>query len=95
MKHVVCRVLGHRLPRRKRPFFLTDRYQRCERCGKNLEFLTAASFDESAAEEVINTIAVLCHAPRMQMQLIPQRSFAADHGNVYKIATCITFGKVD
>jgi len=36
MKRVLCRVVGHRLPRRKRPFFLTDRYQRCERCGKRV-----------------------------------------------------------
>ena len=31
-----CRLLGHRLPRRRRPFFLTERYQRCERCGKRI-----------------------------------------------------------
>ena len=36
MKRVLCGVLGHRLPRRKRPFFLTDRHQRCERCGKRV-----------------------------------------------------------
>jgi hypothetical protein len=24
------------LPRRKRPFFLTDRFQRCERCGERV-----------------------------------------------------------
>ena len=29
-------ILGHRLPRRRRPFFLTERYQRCERCGKRV-----------------------------------------------------------
>jgi hypothetical protein len=28
-----CRLFGHKLPRRKRPFFLTERFQRCERCG--------------------------------------------------------------
>ena len=28
-----CRLLGHKLPRRKRPFFLTERFQSCERCG--------------------------------------------------------------
>ena len=27
MRRVVCRIVGHRLPRRKRPFFLTDRYR--------------------------------------------------------------------
>ena len=31
-----CRVFGHKLPRRRRPFFLTERYQRCERCGKRV-----------------------------------------------------------
>ena len=31
-----CRVLGHKLPRRKRPFFLTERFQRCDRCGKRV-----------------------------------------------------------
>ncbi|MGH3033226.1 MAG: hypothetical protein ACRDON_01550 [Gaiellaceae bacterium] len=32
---LMCRVLGHRLPRRKRPFFLLEPpLQRCERCGK-------------------------------------------------------------
>ena len=31
-----CRLFGHRLPRRRRPFFLTERYQRCERCGKRV-----------------------------------------------------------
>jgi hypothetical protein len=31
-----CRLLGHRLPRSRRPFFLTERYQRCERCGKRV-----------------------------------------------------------
>jgi NADPH:quinone reductase-like Zn-dependent oxidoreductase len=31
-----CRLFGHRLPRRRRPFFLTERYQRCERCGKRI-----------------------------------------------------------
>ena len=31
-----CRVFGHRLPRRRRPFFLTERYQRCERCGRRM-----------------------------------------------------------
>lgn len=36
MKRILCRVVGHRLPRRKRPFFLTDRHQRCERCGKRV-----------------------------------------------------------
>jgi DNA-directed RNA polymerase subunit RPC12/RpoP len=29
----LCGVIGHKLPRRKRPFFLIDRFQRCERCG--------------------------------------------------------------
>jgi len=29
-------MFGHRLPKRKRPFFLTERYQRCERCGKRI-----------------------------------------------------------
>ncbi|MBI4171360.1 MAG: hypothetical protein HY511_01230 [Actinobacteria bacterium] len=32
-RSLLCRVLGHRLPRSKRPFFLTERFQRCERCG--------------------------------------------------------------
>jgi hypothetical protein len=36
MKRIRCRVLGHRLPRRKRPFFLIERYQRCERCGERV-----------------------------------------------------------
>jgi hypothetical protein len=36
MKRVLCRIAGHKLPRRKRPFFLTDRYQRCDRCGKRI-----------------------------------------------------------
>lgn len=31
-----CRILGHKLPRSRRPFFLTERYQRCERCGKRV-----------------------------------------------------------
>jgi Prophage protein (DUF1660) len=31
-----CRIFGHRLPRSRRPFFLTERYQRCERCGKRV-----------------------------------------------------------
>jgi hypothetical protein len=33
MRRVLCRIVGHRLPRRRRPFFLTERYQHCERCG--------------------------------------------------------------
>jgi hypothetical protein len=33
MRELLCKVLGHKLPRRKRPFFLIERYQRCERCG--------------------------------------------------------------
>jgi len=33
---LVCRVFGHRLPRSKRPFFLTERFQRCERCGERV-----------------------------------------------------------
>jgi uncharacterized membrane protein YGL010W len=32
----ICRVVGHRLPRRRRPFFLTDLFQRCERCGERV-----------------------------------------------------------
>jgi hypothetical protein len=36
MKRILCRVVGHRLPRRKRPFFLIERYQRCERCGERV-----------------------------------------------------------
>jgi hypothetical protein len=31
-----CRVFGHRLPRWKRPFFLTERVRRCERCGERV-----------------------------------------------------------
>jgi hypothetical protein len=37
MRHLTCRVLGHKLPRRRRPFFLTERFQRCERCGKRVK----------------------------------------------------------
>jgi len=33
MRRLLCRVLGHKLPRRRRPFFLTERFQHCERCG--------------------------------------------------------------
>ena len=33
---VLCRVVGHRLPRRKRPFFITEHFQRCERCGERV-----------------------------------------------------------
>jgi hypothetical protein len=36
VRRVLCNVLGHRLPRRKRPFFLIERYQRCERCGERV-----------------------------------------------------------
>jgi hypothetical protein len=36
MRRVICRVLGHKLPRRRRPFFLTERFQRCERCGERV-----------------------------------------------------------
>jgi len=36
MRRVICRALGHKLPRRRRPFFLTERYQRCERCGERV-----------------------------------------------------------
>jgi len=32
----MCDVFGHRVPRRRRPFFLTDRYQRCERCRSQI-----------------------------------------------------------
>lgn len=35
-RSLLCRVIGHRLPRRKRPFFLTERFQRCERCGERV-----------------------------------------------------------
>jgi hypothetical protein len=28
----MCDIFGHRLSRRRRPFFLIERYQRCERC---------------------------------------------------------------
>jgi hypothetical protein len=31
---MVCAAIGHRLPRRGRPFFLAERFQRCERCGE-------------------------------------------------------------
>jgi hypothetical protein len=30
-----CRLFGHRLPRRGRPFFITGRYL-CERCGERV-----------------------------------------------------------
>jgi len=36
MGRVLCRFLGHKLPRRRRPFFLTERFQRCERCGERV-----------------------------------------------------------
>jgi hypothetical protein len=36
MRSVLCRFLGHKLPRRRRPFFLTERFQRCERCGERV-----------------------------------------------------------
>jgi len=32
----LCRVFGHRLPKRRRPFFLTDLFQKCERCGERV-----------------------------------------------------------
>ncbi|HEV7133030.1 MAG TPA: DUF1660 family phage protein [Gaiellaceae bacterium] len=32
-RHLLCRLFGHRVPRRRRPFFFTERFQRCERCG--------------------------------------------------------------
>jgi hypothetical protein len=34
--NLLCRVLGHKLPRRRRPFFLIDPFQRCERCGERV-----------------------------------------------------------
>ena len=30
-----CRILGHKVPRAKW-FFLTERFQRCERCGERV-----------------------------------------------------------
>ena len=33
LRLLICDVFGHRLPRRHRPFFLTERYQQCERCN--------------------------------------------------------------
>jgi len=30
-----CRVFGHKVPKAKR-FFLTERFQRCERCGAHV-----------------------------------------------------------
>jgi hypothetical protein len=33
MRRLLCSIMGHKLPRRRRPFFLTERFQRCERCG--------------------------------------------------------------
>ena len=33
---LLCRIFGHRLSRRRRPFFLTDRFQRCSRCGERV-----------------------------------------------------------
>jgi hypothetical protein len=32
----ICDVFGHRVPRRRRPFFFTERYQRCARCGSQV-----------------------------------------------------------
>jgi hypothetical protein len=31
-----CRILGHKVPKAKR-FFLTERFQRCERCGEHVQ----------------------------------------------------------
>ena len=36
MRRMLCNVLGHKLPRRKRPFFLIERYQPCSRCGERV-----------------------------------------------------------
>jgi len=36
MAQFLCRLVGHRLPKRKRPFFLFERTQRCERCGERV-----------------------------------------------------------
>lgn len=41
-----CRVLGHKLPRRKRPFFLTERFQRCDRCGARIRIKTTGQDQE-------------------------------------------------
>jgi hypothetical protein len=37
MRRHICRFLGHKLPRRRRPFFFTERFQRCERCGMRVK----------------------------------------------------------
>jgi hypothetical protein len=29
-------MFGHRVPRRRRPYFLTERFQRCERRGERV-----------------------------------------------------------
>jgi hypothetical protein len=31
-----CRILGHKVAKAKR-FFLTERFQRCERCGEHVQ----------------------------------------------------------
>jgi hypothetical protein len=37
MRRHLCRLIGHKLPRRRRPFFFTERFQRCERCGARVK----------------------------------------------------------
>lgn len=37
MRRHLCRLVGHKLPRRRRPFFFTERFQRCERCGERVK----------------------------------------------------------
>jgi len=36
-RELLCRLVGHKLPRRRRPFFFTERFQRCERCGERVK----------------------------------------------------------
>ena len=46
-----CRVFGHKLPRRRRPFFLTERYQRCERCGRRVRLGPLTRSQRTAAND--------------------------------------------
>ena len=33
---LLCRLLGHKLPDRKQPYLISERYRRCERCGERV-----------------------------------------------------------